>query len=416
MKSLRLVLTIVISVVLLIPLTAAAKEAKTLKELIDMYDSSSCKQCHADYFKDWEHSLHSKPLLGPFDKTLGTLKDYLSQRENELKKSKEVTSSMKEYMMPCFICHVPQLEDASEEAAQELAKACMDENFDVLEQLTINCKICHNRNALPRKFRDGNPEPDAVYGVKETGSHAAPDFPKRIKSEMMQDPSFCGGCHQGPNLLHSAEPIWCTSNYDSYQQAYIPNGGDKTCQECHMEKTDYNATGHRFPPNYDDPELSMKRLKDNISFDMSVLAYTFAIKTPQVQSIPMVVVKTKVENKIGHRFPDGCPSPAHFALNITVNDKNGKNLFNEVRYYMPQKKLGYAENKMVFASLRKLSLMRDTSLQPFKDNTEEFEFKLPADVGDVTVTGTLTFVVEPGVEKSVFKLFEITKNASLKGE
>jgi len=402
---------------------ANAKEAKNLKELIQMYDTKECQTCHADYFKDWEKSLHSKPLLGPFDKTLGTLKDYLSQREKELAKSKEVTQSMKEYMMPCFICHIPQLQDLSEEGAKELADVVMKENLDMLYQLNINCLICHNRNALVRKFRDGNPEPDAVYGVKETGVHVAPSYPKRIKSEMMKDPSFCGGCHQGPNVLHSAEPIWCVSNYDSYLQAYIPSdcNDGSTCQSCHMAKTDYNTTGHRFPPNYDDRELSIRRLKEAVQFTMYPLAYTFAIKTPdpadkakmKTNYMPKVVVKTKITHNIAHRFPDGCPSPTHFSLEISIKDSAGTELKKFTKVLMPQKKLGYEENKMVFASLRKLSLMRDTALQPCKDQVDEFEFDLPEGVKDIKVQGNLTLIVEPGVQKSVFELYKIEKDISL---
>jgi hypothetical protein len=412
-KAVKLLLVLTLSLVLVLPVVAVAKEAKNVKELIEMYDSTSCEQCHKDYVSDWQWSLHSEPLLGPFGKTLGTLQGYIKIRDSELAKSKEVTSSMKEYMEPCFICHIPQIQDASEEAAKEIADAVVNDKMEILTQLTINCLVCHNRNAIVRKFRDGNPEPDAVYSANKEGKHPNPKYPKIKKSEMMADPSFCGGCHQGPNVLHSAEPMWCVSNYDSYLHAYIPRGGTKTCQDCHMEKTDYNKTGHRFPPNYDDAELSYKRLRNAVKFNMNALAYIFRIKTPELQNIPMGVVRTRIEHNIAHRFPDGCPSPTHFLLEVKVTDKAGKEIFSTHKYYMPQLKLGYKENKMVFASLRKLSLMRDTALQPFEDKTEEFEFKLPNGVNDIKVKATLTFVVEPGVDTSVFKLYEIEKEASI---
>ena len=413
MKALKFFPFLMLALLLVVPGQAIAKEAANVQELIKMYDSSECYKCHEDYYKDWQKSLHAQPLLGPFDKTLGTLQDYISQRDKELAKSKEVTSSMKEYMMPCFICHIPQLGDASEQAAQEVADAVTKGDMNILYELNINCLICHNRNAIVRRFRDGNPEPDAVYGTKESGSHGSKAYPKKIKQEMMKDPSFCGGCHQGPNVLHSAEPMWCVSNYDSYQQAYIPRGGDKTCQQCHMEKTDYNKTGHRFPPNYDDPELSLKRLRDAVKFNVSALAYIFRIKTPELKSIPMAVVRTHIEHNIGHRFPDGCPSPTHFLLKVVVKDKAGKVIGEAEKYYMPQLKLGYEENEMVFASMRKLSLMRDTALQPLEDKNEEFEFKLPEGVRDVKVEATLTFIVEPGVDTSVLELYKVEKDASI---
>ncbi|MBF0345113.1 MAG: hypothetical protein HQL06_12900 [Nitrospirae bacterium] len=413
MRALKLAMLLTIVFGLLVPTVVMAKEAKSVKELIDMYDSSRCKECHEQIYKDWEHSLHSKPLIGPFSKTLGTLIDYLKQRDGELKKSHDVTKSIKDYMMPCFICHIPQLEDASEAAAQEIADAVKNQNFDIIEKLQINCIICHNRNSIVRKFRDGLPEKDTVYGNKDLGGvHADKVFTKSKRSEMMEDSSFCGGCHQGPNVLHSAEPMWCVSNYDSMLHNYIPNGGDKGCQDCHMRAPN---TGHRFPPNYDDRDFEMKRLKEHIKFDVTATAYTFQVKTPEVLSIPQVVIKTKVTHDVGHRFPDGCPSPTHFSLKVKVKSKDGKEIFSDTKYYMPQKKLGYAENKMVFASLRKLSLMRDTSLQPFKANEETFEVKLPPGVDDAIVEASLTLVVEPGVKESVFELGTFTKEVSLKG-
>ncbi|KJU83467.1 Cytochrome c552, partial [Candidatus Magnetobacterium bavaricum] len=107
MRTLRLVVLLTIALGLLIPSVVMAKaddsgkEVKTVKELIAMYDSTRCKQCHEQIYKDWEKSLHSKPLIGPFSKTLGTLIDYLKQRDGELKKSSEITKSIKDYMMPC---------------------------------------------------------------------------------------------------------------------------------------------------------------------------------------------------------------------------------------------------------------------------------------------------------------------------
>ncbi|MBF0320135.1 MAG: hypothetical protein HQL01_10090 [Nitrospirae bacterium] len=405
--------------VLMIPETAMAKtkEYGTLKEVIEAYDSSRCKPCHEQIYKDWEKAAHSMPIMGPFNKTLGTLQDYLKQRnpeKGELKKSNEVTKSIKEYMMPCFVCHVPQLKEMSEKAAQELADAVLKENYDVLEKLQINCIVCHNQMAIIRTFRDGNPEPDTVYGNKDLGgAHADKVFTKSKRHEMIEDASFCGQCHQGPNILHSAEPIWCVSNLDSWLQSYIPNGGDKNCQDCHMREP---GTGHRFPPNYQDHKYELDRLKKHIKFEASAMAYTQQIKVPELISTPMVVIKTKTWSEgIGHRFTDGCPSPSHFLLKVKVTAKDGKELFNETKYYFPQKKRGDSVNTVVFASLRKLSLMRDTALQPFKTNEETFEVKLPKEVEDATVEASLILVIEPGVKESIYDLGSFKKFVSTKG-
>ncbi|MBF0566887.1 MAG: hypothetical protein HQK89_16805 [Nitrospirae bacterium] len=413
MRTLSILSGLILTIALCMPVNAMAKDVDSVKELIEKYDSARCKQCHEQIYKDWEKSLHYKALIGPFNKTLGTLKDYLTQRDGELKKSKEVTKSIKEYMEPCFGCHIPQIQDASEKAAREIANAVLKEDWDIVEKLQVNCIVCHNKNAIVRRFRDGNPEADTVYGTKDLGGvHGDKVFTKSKKNEMMADSAFCGGCHQGPNVLKSPEPIWCVSNYDSMLQNYIPNGGDKGCQDCHMRG---EGMGHRFPPNYDDKEFEMKRLREHIKLDVKTLAYTFQIKNPNLVSMPMIVINTKVTHDIGHRFPDGCPSPTHFALNVTVKSKDGKEIFSDAKYYMPQLKLGYTENKMVFASFRKLSLMRDTALQPFKAKEETFEVKLPPGVGEATVEVSLNFVVEPGVKESVYELYKFTREVSIKG-
>lgn len=39
-------------------------KAKTIKELVDRYDSSSCLECHDKAHKEWANSLHSRSILG----------------------------------------------------------------------------------------------------------------------------------------------------------------------------------------------------------------------------------------------------------------------------------------------------------------------------------------------------------------
>jgi hypothetical protein len=46
--------------------TIAAKQgkAKTIAELVKMYDSSSCEECHLDIHADWLKSAHSRSIFG----------------------------------------------------------------------------------------------------------------------------------------------------------------------------------------------------------------------------------------------------------------------------------------------------------------------------------------------------------------
>jgi len=47
MKLFKLLL---VAVLVMIPVSALAQKAKTIEELADMYDSTSCKECHAEIY------------------------------------------------------------------------------------------------------------------------------------------------------------------------------------------------------------------------------------------------------------------------------------------------------------------------------------------------------------------------------
>lgn len=401
-----LIFLIIASLVAVAPV--AAKEAQTLDELIKMYDSSSCKECHKKIYEDWEKSLHAKPLLGPVGRTLATFQGFVKSRDTELVKSKEVAPTMKQFLKPCVECHIPQIMDASDKVSEELAKAIVDGNEDVLKKLQITCVVCHNRNAIIRKFRDGTPKADTIYGPKYTGAHGDKKFSKAQKNEMMRDSVFCAQCHQGPNVQHYDEPMWCVSNYDSHQQFYVPMGGTESCQDCHM----HNEGGHNFPPNYQNKEATSKRLAKWIDLNMNAIAYKF--KPTGKDLVPIVVINTEVISRIGHRFPDGCPSPNRVTLDIKVTTHDGKEIHKEQKIYMPQHSLGYDDHTMVYAANRKLTLLRDTSLFPFVPKKETIEVKLPEGVNEAVVEAVLTFRQLPGVEEAEFPIHRVSKKVSLK--
>lgn len=405
MKRIWLVLGLLL---VMFPSLSPAKEAQTLKELVQQYDSSRCKECHPEIYSQWEQSLHAKPMLGPIGRTLATFQTYVASRDTELKKSREVAPTTKEFLKPCVECHLPQMMDASDKVADEIAKAIVDGNEEVLNQLQITCIVCHNRNAIIRKFRDGNPQPGVIYGPKHVGPHGDAIFTTAAKSELMRDTVFCAQCHQGPNVQHYAEPMWCTSTFDSHQQFYVPMGGTESCQECHMKK----EGGHRFPPNYQDPAQTSKRLGEWIDLNLTTIGYK--MKPNAKDLIPTVVINTEVVSRIGHRFPDGCPSPNRVTLDVKVSSTDGKELYKETKIYMPQHRLGYDDNTMVYAANRKLTLIRDTSLQPFVPKKETIEVKLPENVEEAVVEAELTFRQLPGVPEAEFPIHKVTRTVSLK--
>jgi cytochrome c553 len=147
--------------------TIAAKRGKatTIAELIAMYDSTGCIDCHEDIHDEWANSAHSRPVYGT-GRTAATMKTalengVLSWAYSGAEKPEDVEV---EHLMGCAKCHLPQLADATDAVAKEFiseiyglmdAYRNQDETkFDniknTLLSLNINCLICHNRMASTR--------------------------------------------------------------------------------------------------------------------------------------------------------------------------------------------------------------------------------------------------------------------------
>ena len=56
--------SLLVAALVLSPVLASAEKAKTIEELAAMYDSSSCKECHAEIYAQWEKSHHARSLMG----------------------------------------------------------------------------------------------------------------------------------------------------------------------------------------------------------------------------------------------------------------------------------------------------------------------------------------------------------------
>jgi len=281
----------------------ADKKAKTIDELVKMYDSSSCKDCHAEIYGEWNKSLHARSIFGPAEvgRTAATFKTTIEVGLKDwpgsgVKKPEDVGVK---HLMLCAKCHLPQLAEAEDSVAQEIVKNIYafketdDQAAMTLQKLNINCRVCHQRNAIVHKWTDGNPAKDAVYGSKD-GEHPAPDFPKMKTSKVMNESILCGQCHgQGPNFEFE-NPTQCATLYGSYNFAYIPEGGTETCQECHMKKS---KLGHNMQ-SYRSKEMA----KAAVEMRVDAQAYQWR---DVATTTPAASVQVELRNNAGHAIPDG---------------------------------------------------------------------------------------------------------------
>jgi len=260
-------------------------QAATLSQLIALFDSSSCKECHEKIYEQWEKSHHARPLMGLDDEIFMT--KYLKNGVLAVKPGEKGTKRN----FPCFKCHLPQFKYATDKVAAEIADAILRNDKASVRQLTISCLVCHNEKAVVH----GRPEKNVIYGnrdLPEDTGHVVK------KSPLLKNSLMCGQCHGlGPNLEFET-PVQCATLYGSYLHAYIPSGGTQTCQDCHMK--DGN---HYMPPNFNNREEFSERLRQSLPMEVQTLTYIFEPK--EGDSRPMVVLKTKITSKAGHRIPDG---------------------------------------------------------------------------------------------------------------
>jgi len=292
------------------PRPAPLPKAKTIKELADRYDSSKCIECHEEAHEQWENSLHSHSILGS-PRTAPTILTAIDKGLKRfpfsgVKDDKDITV---ESLMICAKCHLPQLDEATDDVAQEIVatirawqKAGKEGNEDLYEELeekisslNIGCMVCHNKMAIIHKWSDGYPQRDTVYGSQD-GEHEYEDLPKIAKAPALSESIFCGQCHGlGPNF-ELEHPSQCGTLYGSYLYAYVAHGGFETCQECHMNKS---GLGHDMQAYNDEDMIKM-------ALDIKVEARSLFWRKNKAEGvIPMGIIMVDLYNKAGHVIPDG---------------------------------------------------------------------------------------------------------------
>lgn len=289
-------------------IAAVKGKATTLDELIAMYDSSSCFACHGDKHEEWSESVHARSVYGT-GRTAATfrtafLNGFMDWAYSGVESPEDVEV---EHLMGCAKCHLPQLADATDDVAKELVATVFDwmdaymeddmETFekhqDTLLQLNINCLVCHNRMAITHKWTDGYPQDGVVYGFNE-GAHPDSHFTEMKPSPILDESIFCGQCHGlGPNL-ELDNPTQCATAYGSHLWSYIANGGDKSCQQCHIHESEL---GHNMQ-SYRSPVMADKAVDWKIKVRPMVWRDARSVH-------PKVMIDVALTNNAGHGIPDG---------------------------------------------------------------------------------------------------------------
>ena len=296
----RLFATIVFLIALIgVPQIASAKQATTIDELAAMYNVDACADCHEDTHDEWKSSWHSQSLTDP--RVVRTWRTFIL---SGLDKKGSPRSSLKNICIPC---HAPQVtKDATDEVAAQIAdlivtaaddpdQAKKDAALKELSKLNINCLICHNMKAV----EGGAAQAKTIYGPSDPDE----DIPHKeeigfetVKSDFITKPEFCAICHHGcPPGMPSSE---CPTLFTNYKEHYLANGGDKTCQDCHMEEVD-EVKSHKFP-GIEDLDFVKKGIDIKVHAYPTEYAYHLENKI-----VPAVIFTAQVTNTAGHAIPNG---------------------------------------------------------------------------------------------------------------
>ncbi len=278
---------------------ASPKEADTIDELLEMFDESSCMECHEEVHAQWSDSWHAKSVVS----SLGGIHNFI---EIGLKKEWE-TPLTKGQLLKCLDCHAPVINFASEKLAIEIGEmivtafkekdsAASKAAKEQLARLNVGCLACHNIKATEvARGYNGPAEQGMIYGPRGDETDGAHET---LKSDDLVQSAFCMQCH-GIYKASDGETINCNTLSGSYQNSYIANGGSKTCQDCHLEK------GHLFPGGHD-----IDTVRQGIGLEVEITPYQHlpgkleGVKDEKLW-VPSAVVTVFIDNKTGHRVPDG---------------------------------------------------------------------------------------------------------------
>lgn len=273
-------------------------KAKTIDELAERYDVSTCMECHEDQHQEWTQSAHSRSMVGSgHGRTRATIKTavtrgFMTWPYSGVKKPEDVKI---EHLMLCARCHLPQLAEATDDVAQEIIRAVWARDNEELNKLSINCLVCHQRNATLHKWQFGAPKRTDIYGTMED-EHEDEDHPNLKRNPIINASILCGQCHGlGPGF-GLEQPTQCATGYGSYLWAYIPEGGTQTCQDCHMKNKE---KGHSMP-SYRDPDMQ------EAAVDMRVDVHCHYWRKNKAEDVvPLATVQVELTNRTGHGIPDG---------------------------------------------------------------------------------------------------------------
>ncbi len=311
-------------------------------EKSQFFSPISCGACHPEIFKMWSGSTHANAWKNPLFQALYNLGKKTAKGEWQ-----------KRNVESCVRCHHPIGHSAGEKDLP------LDD-----EKGGVICDFCHSVRATtgvgnaPYILSPGN------AAAMEGGTKYGPfdDSPDTIHknhfSELHTRSEFCGGCH---DVSHAGNYLPIEQTYTEWREGPYNTGNPETtvhCQDCHMrQRPGFPCTGsterpdnpgfatpeilggikrphiwtHYFvggsavpislPPNSEaQPKMAVERLQNAATLEIHV--------GPNVQRSGLLKFQVDIMNTgAGHYLPTGLTEVRQMWLEVSVNDSEGKVLY-----------------------------------------------------------------------------------------
>lgn len=297
--------------------TGEATGTLTREELMD---PQTCKECHADAFRQWASSMHAYAAEDPV---------FLAMNARG---QEETGGALGDF---CVNCHAPM---AVREGLTDDGRD-LDELDDMYKGVT--CYFCHNVEGLEAGHKDAN---NPLVLANDTTMRGALEDPVRPPAHEVaysalhdgKDPrsaALCGTCHdiKTPAGVH-LERTFAEWNGSIFSKGDAP----QTCNACHMpgvdgtaaQSDDIDVPSRRVHTHLfagvdtaltDFPDIEVQRAA--IACELSAVVRAALIPNPSGEFI------VRLEANAAHRWPSGAAQDRRAWVEFTAYDAGGKVIF-----------------------------------------------------------------------------------------
>ncbi len=372
------------------PSRASSNGKQITTELFDQPEV--CGGCHAQIFKQWNGSMHSKAWKDPI---------YRAALNNASKNTNGKVDKL------CMGCHTP-IGVLSGNASPS------GNGMSEIADKGVSCEVCHNisdTNGIGNGAYILTPklygEPLKFGPFKDAKS----PYHDTAYSELHTKSEFCGQCH---NVTHPFNKTPIERTFDEWKDSAYASAG-VNCQDCHMKPAPGMAApmgkqrdkifSHNFVGgNTSMPTLLGSEQHSTMARDMLRSAATIEIMSVEnFKPGQRATVMVKVSNVgAGHKLPTGFPEGREMWVDFKVTDAKNNQIYRlgaiKDGVTEPKSKtfkvvMADAKGNIVNDDVTKVArVLYDSRILPKSFSEVEFTFDVPNTVsGPLTVSANLNY-------------------------